>query len=801
MTASQARRAATAAPTRTPTGAIISAGVWLAAATFATALWIVPAAAEIVVHGNRAVGADAIRAHFRATPGGELDAAALDAALKALYATGAFEDVQITRTGAGITVTVVEAPVIDRISFEGNRKLKDEDLRKATQLKPRDFLTKAALQADVARVAELYHRRGRYLAEIRPKTIARAGGRIDLALEIDEGAKVGVTRIVFDGNRFFPSERLKANIATAESGWLGFLKSNDVYDPDRLEADREQLRRFYRRNGFVDARVISAVASYDPQLRGIVLTFTLEEGERYRLGAVELTSRVAALDLAALRPIPKLAPGEVLDSEAVERAADDLTLAAARQGHPFVAAEPRLKRNAQAGTIDLTFALDEGARRYVERIVVRGNTRTRDSVIRRELDLAEGDALNRALVARAERRLKALGLFKSVRIGSERGSAADRLMLHVDVEEQKTGDFQVSGGYSNAEGLVADVSISEQNLLGRGQYVKAAATLGQYVYGGSLSVVEPHILGSRASLGADLSYREVLTNPYQSYGSSSYGASMRLGAALNDNTSGELRYSIVRQSLSLNSALMDCSPVNPPAACFANGEASAAVKQAVRDGPTVVSAVGTTAAYNTLDNPRDPRNGLRAEMRQDVAGLGGGAEFLRSTLEVRHYKSFGDDLVGMARFTGGNITPTGGQTLPLASSFFGGPQLVRGFAPKGFGPRDSTPGTTMDNIGGSSYWASTLQLTAPVPGLPPEAGLKVAAFADAGSLWGYRGKTAFPGTSQGFTPVDSRSVRASVGTSLIWESPFGPLHVDYAYPISKGKHDITQRLSFGAGPF
>jgi outer membrane protein insertion porin family len=763
-------------------------GALLAAASLV--ILVAPAAAEeITVQGNRAVGSDAIRSHFHAAPGGVLDAAALDAALKELYATGAFEDVRIARSSSGVTVTVVEARMIERVAFEGNHKLKDEDLRKATQLKPRDFLTRAAVQSDVARIAELYHRGGRYLAEVRPKTIPRGDGRVDLVFEIDEGAKTGIKHIVFVGNRSFPDQRLKANITTGESGWLALFKNNDIYDPDRVESDRDQLRRFYLRNGFVDARVISAVASYDPQLRGIALTFTLDEGERYRLGTVALESRVASIDPAPLRPLVQLAPGDVLDGEAVRRAGDELALAAARQGQPFVIADARLKRNVGARTIDLTFVLNEQARRYVERIVVRGNKSTRDVVVRRELDFGEGDALNRALVARAERRIKALGLFKSVRIATERGSAPDRVVLNIEVEEQRTGDFSIAGGYSTVDGMVASVSVSEQNLLGRGQYVKVAATIG------------PYILGTRAALGVDLSYNESLTNPNQSYGSTSYGASTRLIAPINDSTTGDLHYSIVRQSTSLNSALMDCSPAFPPPACFANGEASAAVKQSVLDGPTYVSAIGSTIAHNGLDNPRDPHNGLRTQVTQDIAGIGGGADFLRSTAEARYYKSFGDDLVAMVRLSGGNITPYGGQTLPLASSFFGGPQLVRGFAPKGFGPRDITPGTTMDNIGGSTYWASTLQLQAPVPGLPPEAGLKVAAFADSGSLWGYRGQTAFPTSSQGFTPVDSRAVRASVGTSLIWDSPFGPLHVDYAYPISKNKYDVTQRLGFGAGPF
>jgi outer membrane protein insertion porin family len=392
-------------------------------------------------------------------------------------------------------------------------------------------------------------------------------------------------------------------------------------------------------------------------------------------------------------------------------------------------------------------------------------------------------------------------LFKSVAISSKEGSAPDRLVLTIDVGEEKTGDFFVSGGYSSAEGLVAEITVSEMNFLGRGQFVKVSATLGQYVRGGSLSVVEPYFLGNHLSLGGDVFYRDNLTNAYQSYGSTSYGGDVKLGAPLTDNLGAQLQYSLFNQSLSLSSALTDCSPANPPPSCFSNGEASAVVKQAALNGPTWTSAVGSALTYSSLDNPRNPSNGIRASLKQDVAGLGGGADFLRTTGDVRYYKSLGDDVVGIARLQGGTIAPYGGQSLPFLSSFFGGPQLVRGFAPNGFGPRDLTPGTTLDNIGGSNYWATSAQLEAPLPGLPPEVALKAAVFADAGSLWGYRGQTAFPGTSQGFAPADSRQIRSSIGASLIWNSPLGPLHVDYAVPLSKANYDTTQRVYFGAGPF
>ncbi len=755
----------------------------------------------ITVEGNRRVDADDIKTHFHISAGVPTTPGVLDAAIKELYATGAFEDIRVTRREGHLVVNVVEAPVIGRLQFEGNRALKDADLTKATSLKPNNPLTRPAVQADVARIVALYRRQGRYDAQVTPKTIERGEGRVDLLFEIREGAKTRVKRVAFAGNSAFSEQRLKAVITTTESGWFAFLETNDVYDPDRVAADCELIRKFYGKNGFPDARVVSTRGNYDPALKGILLQFTIEEGDRYRAGAIEIESHIPALSSASVLPLVPFAAGRVFSGEAADSARRDIATALGKRGYPFVLVQPQLQRDARTKTIKIVLVLDDAAHRYIERIVIRGNARTREEVIRRELEFAEGDPYNGALIEHAELRLKALGLFNSVAISTKEGSAVDRLVLAIAVDEQKTGDFSFSGGYSSAEGLVGEISVSEMNFLGRGQFVKVTATLGQYVRGGSVSFVDPYLLGDHVSLGTDIFYSESLTNAYQSYGRSTYGGDVRVGAPVDENFRAEVRYSLINQSLSLAPALMDCSPANPPPGCFANGEASVVVKQAALNGHTWTSAAGSTLTYSSLDNPRKPSDGIRADFKQDVAGLGGGADFLKSTGDVRYYKTVANDLVASARLQGGTIVPYGGQSLPFLSSFFGGPQLVRGFAPNGFGPRDLTPGTTMDNIGGSSYWATSAQLTAPLPGLPPGVALKGAVFADAGSLWGYRGPTSFPGSSQSFMPSDSRQIRSSIGASLIWDSPLGALHVDYALPTSKANFDLTQRLNFGAGPF
>ena len=782
-----------------------------AALALVLALLLVPSAAfaqsasSIIVEGNRRVEADTVRSYFKVSPDGKLDAAATDRAIKALYASGLFQDVKLSHRGDKLVVSVAEAPLIDKIRFEGNKLLKDQQLTAEIQSKPRAPLSRAAVQADVARITEIYQRSGRFNAKIEPKIIERPSERVDLIFEIQEKEKTTVRAIVFVGNRTFGDNRLRQEIKTDKTGLLSFLKGNDVYDPDRIEADRDLLQRFYQKNGFADARIVSGTAQYDPAQKGFVVTFTIDEGPRYRLGKVEVRSQIAAVDAAPFARMPRVKAGDYYNAEAVEKSVEEMTIAVAKRGYPFAAVRPRAERKSDARVIDLVFSLDDATRTYVERIQIRGNSRTRDYVIRREFDLAEGDAYNKALIARAERRLKNLGYFKTVKIGTEPGSAPDRVVLNVDVEEQQTGNFTVAGGYSTADGFVAEVGVSESNLFGRGLFGKTSVAYGQHTRAITANLTDPFFFGNHGSLGADIFAKQTTTSSYQSFGSEVYGGALRFGAPLTENLGSELRYSLYNQRITLDPALTDCSPSNPPPGCYANQEASLPTKQAAAAGPAWVSTVGYGITYNTLDNIRHPTQGLRADFRQDLAGVGGDVNFWKTTEDVRYYHPIVGDVVGMLRGQSGYVTPWGGQQLRMQDSFFGGPQLVRGFAPNGFGPRDLTAGTTMDNVGGSRYWATTAEMQAPIGFLPPDFRLKWAVFADAGSVWGFRsgGTPALSSSlATGTSNVASKSVvRSSVGAGLVWDSPAGPLRIDYAYPTSKASYDVTQRFRFSAGPY
>jgi outer membrane protein insertion porin family len=780
---------------------VLILGGWLTLAALPDSLHLAAAQTQtnVDVRGNRRVDPETLRSYFHPGPGGRLDAAQIDDALKALYATGLFTDVRIDQAGGRIIVTVIEAPVIDRVAFEGNKRVKDEQLNAVIQSKPRGTFSRAMVQGDVQRIVEAYQHEGRYDVRVDPKVIELADNRVNLVFEINDGGKVTVKEIRFVGNKSFSAWRLREEIKTSQTNILSFLRGSDVYDPDRMEADRDLLRQFYLKHGFADVHVVAAQAELDPARKGFVITFTIDEGDVYRLGSVDVQSDVRAVDAGSLRPRLRTHAGDTFNAEAVQKTGEDLTIEMAKRGYAFARIRPRVDRDHAAHLINLVYLVEEGQRTYVERINIRGNGKTRDYVIRREFAIAEGDAYNQMLIDRAERRLKNLGYFKTVKIGNEPGSSPDRVVVNVDVQEQDTGIFNVSGGYSTMNGLIAEVSVGETNLLGTGQYAKASVTLGQYASGFDLAFVQPYFVGTGMSAGVDIFGKQTTASSYQSFDSQTYGASVKLTAPLNDDVSVQGRYSLYNQSISIDPTLF-CSATNTAAGCL-TGLPSLPIQQAAANGAQWVSSVGTTTTYDTRDNKKNPTSGIHAEVSQDLAGVGGDVKFLKTTADVRAYHEVAPDTVGMVRVGGGDVTGWGGQQVPLLNSFFGGPQFVRGFAPNGFGPRDLTLGSAQDNVGGNQYFVTSAELQSRIPYLPPEFGLKLAVFADAGSVWGYGGPTYFPSFNQSAQVADSTFIRSSVGMGLVWDSPVGPLRIDYALPITKTTYDVTQPFSFGLGAF
>jgi outer membrane protein insertion porin family len=825
------------------------------AATLAAMLVSSPAtaqtAATIQVEGNRRVEVETIRSYFKPGPGGRLDQGAIDDGLKALIETGLFQDVKINNVGGRLVVTVVENPVIGRVAFEGNKKIKDEQLSGEIQSKPRGTLSRPMVQSDALRIADIYRHSGRYDVHVTPEIIEQPNNRVDLIFTIAEGGKTGVKSVEFVGNNAYSAYRLKDVIKTHESNLLSFLGGGDVYDADRVEADRDLIRRYYLKHGFADVQVVAALTEYDPDRKGFLVTFKIEEGQQYRVASVNFQSSIATLDGNSLSSFSRVSIGSLYNAEALEKSVEEMQIEASRRGYAFAIVHPRGDRNFDAHTVSITFAIDEGPRTYIERINIRGNTRTRDYVIRREFDISEGDAYNRALVDRAERRLKNLDFFKTVKITTEPGSSSDRVILVVDLEEKSTGDFSVSGGYSTTDGPLAEVSVSERNFMGRGLFAKASVTYGEYARGVSLSFVQPYLLDYRVALGLDVYWREQLANEYISYGTNTIGFSPRLGFALREDLSLQLRYSLYQQTITLPSTLDNCNNIFPSNAagqpflptpayinaggpgvptpgvdpsgnaqagllpgCLADGESSLPVRQELANGPTLTSSVGYSLDYNTLDNTKNPTDGLLLDFKQDFAGVGGDVSYLKSTFDGKYYAPLVADIVGLIHIQAGTLNSVGDSQLRMLDQFQMGSNLVRGFAPNGIGPRDLTfyPYTgTGDALGGTKYWGASAELQMPFWFLPKEVGLKGAIYADAGSLWDYQGPTSWAATGEvnglvngspcscGMVYDDSNVIRTSVGVGIIWASPFGPLRFDYAVPITKGKYDIVQQFMFGGG--
>jgi outer membrane protein insertion porin family len=826
----------------------------LAALSVASPANAVEAVSTIEVVGNRRVEVETIRSYFKSGPGGALDAASIDDGLKALIETGLFQDVKISHAGGHLVVTVVENPVINRVAFEGNKKIKDEQLTAEIQSKARGTLSRPMVQSDAQRIAEIYRHTGRFDVHVNPQIIDQPNNRVDLVFEIVEGTKTGVKSIDFVGNVAFSSYRLKDIIKTRESNLLSFLGNADIYDPDRVEADRDLIRRFYLKHGYADVQVVAALTEYDPDKKGFLVTFKIEEGQQYTVGSVKFESSIATFDGNSLASISRVHVGSTYNVESLEKSVEEMQIEASRRGYAFAVVHPRGDRNFDNHTVSVVFAIDEGPRTYIERINVRGNTRTRDYVIRREFDISEGDAYNRALVDRAERRLKNLDFFKDVKITTEPGSSSDRVILNVNLEEKSTGDFSVSGGYSTTDGALAEVSVSERNFLGRGLFAKAAVTYGQFARGVSLSFVEPYLLDYRVALGLDVFYREQLANNTIAYGTKTVGFSPRLGFQLREDLSLQLRYSLYQQQITLPATLANCNntlggslvgnnflPFNPTPAfvaangangavdasgvglfCFSDGEASLPVRKELAGGAAITSSVGYSLDYNTLDNNKNPTDGLLIDFKQDFAGVGGDVSYLKSTIDGKYFSPLVADIVGVLHLQAGILNHVGNNELRMLDQFQMGPNLVRGFAPNGIGPRDINPFGTMDAIGGTKYWGASYELQMPFWFLPKEVGLKGAVYADAGGLYDYQGPTTWAATSELTTPFNSNCikptvsppttgtctglvydstnvVRTSVGVGLIWASPFGPLRFDYAIPLTKGANDRVQEFKFGGG--
>jgi len=723
---------------------------------------------EVVVEGTQRIDPATVRSYLLIRPGDEVDADKLDRSIKALFATGLFADVAIDRQGSRLVAKVVENPIVNRIQFEGNRKLADSVLIPEIQLKPRQVYTRTKVQNDVKRLIDIYRRAGRFAATVEPKVIELPQNRVDIAFEIVEGDVTSVRKIAFVGNQHFSESRLRDVLNTKESRWYRFLSTADTYDPDRISFDRELLRKFYLAQGYADFRVVSAVAELTPDRESFFVTFTLDEGDRYRFGKVDIQSTLRDLKPEQIRGSVSTEEGAWYDADQVDQSVQRMTDRIGALGYTFVDIRPRISRDRERKAIGVVYEVQEGPRVYVDRINISGNTRTLDKVVRREMRLAEGDAFNSAKMRRSRQRLRFLGFFDKADVTNVPGESPDRTVVNVDVQERSTGEISFGFGFSSSDGPLADIRLRERNLLGRGQDLMIGGMVSGKRQEIDFSFEEPYLFDSNVAAGLDLFKVNRNFQREASYDVDSYGGTVRARYEMSEN----LRHTV--RVFARSETIQNVS-----------SNASRFIREQV--GTYNTYGPGHDLIYDRRDDRFDPTDGYFIRLSQDLAGFGGDSNWLRNRLSAGAYYPFTEDFIGSLTSESGFIYDMD-EPVRINQRFFVGGDNFRGFRSAGIGPRDLATG---DSLGGKRYVVGTASLSFPV-GIPREVGMRTFAFSDFGSLWDTDAK--------GPTVVDENSIRASIGVGLSWRSPLGPIRLSVATPVVKESYDRDEifRFSFGS---
>ncbi|MBO6784256.1 MAG: outer membrane protein assembly factor BamA [Alphaproteobacteria bacterium] len=724
---------------------------------------------EIRVVGTQRIDPVTVNSYMQLKPGDPYNPAKVDESLKTLFNTGLFADVTLRREGNSLVVQVVENPIINRIAFEGNRKIDDETLETEVTLRPRVVYTRTKVQSDVRRLLDIYRRSGRFAATVVPKVIQLPENRVDLVFEIDEGGATGIRAINFIGNAEFSDGTLRDVIQTTESTFYNFLATNDTYDPDRLSFDRELLRRFYLSEGHADFRVVSAIAELTDDREDFIITFPLDEGPIYTFGELGVSSLLRGVEDEELLDQITSDTGDIYNANEVENTVQAITDALGERGFAFVDVRPRVNRDREALTIDVTYEVREGPRVFVERIDITGNVRTLDEVIRREFSIAEGDAFNTAKLRRTRQRLQDLGFFSRVDVANNPGSAPDRTIIAVDVQEQSTGELSIGAGFSSTAGALSDLTIRERNLLGRGQDLRLSTTLATRQQQIDLSFTEPYFLDRELAAGFDLFYRTTDFGDRSSFEEDEAGFGLRAGYKMTPKLRHTVRYSLVRDEI--DDVASDASP---------------AIK--AQEGSFTTSTVGNEFFYDERNSRFAPTDGFFLSYGVDLAGFGGSERFVRNEVGGGIFEPlFGSSVIASLQGSAGVLTELDNDEVRISERFFLGGNKLRGFEVGGVGPRDVS---TDDSLGGTQFYVGSAELEIPL-GLPEEFDIKGAIFSDFGSVWG--NEDPFPNIE------DESSLRASVGIGFGWASPAGPIRINFARAVLKEDFDKTEFFSFSFG--
>lgn len=740
---------------------------------------------SIKVEGNQRIETATVLSYMLVRPGDPFDADRLDRSLKTLYATGLFQDVRLRREGDTLVVHVVENPLVNRVAFEGNHELTDTELRAEIQLKPRAIFTPALAEEDRQHILDMYAKKGYDNATVNPQVIRLGENRVDVVFQINDGAVTLISKIVFVGNREFSEGRLSEVINSRELRWWRFLSTTDEYNPDRLAYDKELLRRFYLKNGFIDFDVVNGKSELAPDRSGFFLTFTLHEGERYRVDKIEIHSQLKNLNGDELRGDLQLETGDWYDGDAVGRSLDAMEKDVHNRGYQFVEVKPRIAKHPDKHTVDLLFDVGEGPRVYVERIDIVGNTRTKDKVIRREFRLAEGDPYDPEAVRRTRERLHDLNYFNGVTINQSPGSTPDKTVLTANVSEKSTGELTVGGGYSTDAGALLDMGLSERNLIGTGISAGINGVLAQRRSSITASVSDPYFLDRNLVVGGDLFFVQTNFLGTEPYDEKRVGFDTNVGYDFNEYLRQVWSYTLVGRTV---------FNIASNASFFIVQEA----------GYTLLSQVSQAITLDRRDSKIDPHSGYELTWGTNVAGLGGNSQFIRNNVSGQYFlpldRFTGNSDWGIALTAGAGYLYNEGKQEEIIDRFFLGGDNLRGFEIGGAGPHDAVTG---DPLGGRFIWTQSTELRFPLP-VSPDIGLSGRAFVDIGGLtqasFKNTGVCVEPSTGTPCVIAASPAPRLGAGVGISWHTQFGLLNVDLAPFVIKQPYDQTQIFQFGFGP-
>jgi outer membrane protein insertion porin family len=722
----------------------------------------------IRVEGSQRIEPATVRSYMRLNPGDIFDPERLDASLKNIFSTGLFADVALSREGNVLVVSVVENPIISQIAFEGNDRIDDETLGNEVQLRSRLVFTRTKVQQDVQRVLDIYRRSGRFAATVEPKVIQLPQNRVNLVFEIDEGPLTTIKAINIVGNNAFSDSDLEDELASSEYSFWNFLTTTDTYDPDRLAFDRDLLRRFYRNEGYADFTVLSVVAELTEDREEFIITFTVDEGVRYKFGTTEFIASLRDLEPESLRRFVAYSEDDWFNASLVEETSVRIIDALGNRGFAFVEVDPQVDKDEENRIVNLTFEVNEGPKVFVERIDIEGNFRTLDEVVRREFRLVEGDAFNVTKLRRSRSRIQNLGFFSAVDLQDEPGSQPDRAVVKVTVEEQSTGNLSFGIGISSAVGPIGNIGIQERNLLGRGQDLRANLRVAGSETQARIGFTEPYFLDRDVSAGFDF-FRISQDRDESSFDLERIGGSVRFGYSLSENLRHVVRHTVEYQDI---------------------GGMSLGTSAVIRDeqGSEVRSISGSELSYDTLDNRFDPRSGMVVKLRNELGGLGGNSRFVKGELTGGYYIPVTRDWTLALRGGVGAMTGIADDT-SIVDRFFLGGSDPRGFKFGGLGPRDAAGN---DSLGGERYYKGSAEMSFPL-GLPEDLAIRGRLFTDVASVWEVDDR----GT--GAKIEDSSAPRVTVGGGISWNSPFGPVIVDLGFAVVDESYDETEVLSFSFG--